>query len=95
MEQLIEMRANPVEFPAKEGENTKGYELIFIASRIGYTQDMRGNVMQVPETTVYRLMATPGPLAQTAAHLLALLPADIRKKVLEVDYEQATSEAAH
>ena len=89
------MRANPVEFPQSGKSNMKGHELIFVASRIGYSQDMRGGVVQVQETVTQRVMATPGALAEMTAHCLALLPADLRATVLAIDYDKATSEGAH
>ncbi len=96
MEQLVEMRANPLEFPQGAGKpNVKGHELIFIASTIDYSVDMRGNVMQVQQAVVHRFMATPASLAQMAAHCLALLPEDVRAKVLDIDYAEEESGAQH
>jgi hypothetical protein len=87
MNQLTEIRFNPIEFPQKDKPNLKGHELIIISSQIGYEVGMDGGARQVQETPVWRCMATPNATANAALTLLALLPPDLRRKVLETAEE--------
>lgn len=84
MKQLTEIRYNPIEFPKEGKENTKGHELIFLATRLGYNVGLNGEAQQVQESHVWRCMATEPTLANAALNLLHLLGPEMRGKVLEV-----------
>jgi hypothetical protein len=94
MDQLLEMRSNPVEFPKIGKANVLGHELIFVTSRTGYGQDMHGKVIQVAETHTYRFMATSEGLGQAVATGLSLLTPEIRAMVMALDFSEVDAAAA-